>query len=84
MNKNLGSTSLRGKKRTTNPMHSFDKLPVPLRNWLHEAVLPWSPKSARRIWDKAVSKGKGTEGALRALQNAEMRTLARDKERLVV
>ena len=81
---NIGSTSLRAKKRNSNPMQSFDSLPAPLRSWLHEAVLPWSPKSARRIWDRAVSKGKGTHGALMALQHAEMRTLARDKERLVL
>jgi len=83
MKTNLGSTSLRGKKREHFPMNAYDKLPAPLRGWLCEAVLPWSPKSAKRIWVKALSKGKSAEGALMALQNAEERTLARDKHRVL-
>ncbi|KAB7615790.1 hypothetical protein F9L33_03235 [Amylibacter sp. SFDW26] len=67
MNKNLGSTSLRGKKRVVNPVQSYDTLPAPLRVWLSEVVLPWPPKSAKRIWVKTLSKGENAEGALMAL-----------------
>ena len=34
-------------------MQVYDALPRELRFWLASACLPWSPASARRIWDKA-------------------------------
>ncbi len=84
MSTNIGSTSLRSKKRNGNPMNSYDQLPAPLRVWLSQAVLPWSPKSAKRIWIKALSNGKSADGALMALQTAEERTLAKDKDRMII
>ncbi|SEO03381.1 hypothetical protein SAMN05216227_104114 [Pseudorhodobacter antarcticus] len=79
MNRNLGKTSLRRKKREGNPMHSYDALPAPLRHWLSQAALPWSPASAQRVWAKASAKGLGAQDALQALSRAENRTLARDR-----
>lgn len=79
MNRNLGKTSLRRKKREGNPMHSYDALPAPLRHWLSQAALPWSPASARRLWAKASAKGLGPQDALQALSHAEQRTLSRDR-----
>lgn len=79
MTRNLGATSLRRKNRNADPMRSYDALPVPLRRWLAQACLPWSPASARRLWNRACAKGLNAEDALAALSKAEKRTLARDR-----
>lgn len=79
MNRNIGHTSLRRKKRRGDPMAVFDGLPAPLRQWLSQAALPWSPVSARRIWTKSIAKGMTAEETLEALSRAEARTLARDR-----
>lgn len=79
MTRNLGATSLRRKNRSADPMRSYDALPVPLRRWLADARLPWSPTSARRVWTRARERGLGPEEALAALSKAEERTLARDR-----
>ena len=60
-------------------MATFDSLPAPLRAWLTEAALPWSPTSARRIWTKGLAKGLTPEETLLSLSQAETRTLARDR-----
>ncbi|WP_254892394.1 DUF6525 family protein [Roseovarius sp. A-2] len=49
MNRNLGRSSLRRKKRCSDAMAEYGNLPSPLRQWLSEAALPWSPASARRF-----------------------------------
>ncbi|WP_299416313.1 DUF6525 family protein [uncultured Sulfitobacter sp.] len=77
--RNLGQTSLRGKRRATDPMQTYDALPAPLRQWLGQAALPWSPASARRLWEKAHSKGACVEETLSALSQAEAKTLSRDR-----
>ncbi|MEO0912662.1 MAG: DUF6525 family protein [Pseudomonadota bacterium] len=77
---NIGSTSLRRKRRNGRPMDAYDALPAPLRRWLSEAALPWSPTSARRIWNKANARGLSPEETLRVLAEAETKTLARDKQ----
>jgi hypothetical protein len=82
MNCNLGATSLRRKRRSGDPMKNYDALPEPLRNWLSQAALPWSPDSAQRIWKRAHSQGQSAQDALRALSHAEERTLARDRQSL--
>lgn len=79
MKRNLGQTSLRGKSRTGNIMRSFDQLPKPLRLWLTNAALPWSPASAKKIWKKSMSDGLNVDEALARLTQAEQRSLARDK-----
>ncbi|MEL6463661.1 MAG: DUF6525 family protein [Pseudomonadota bacterium] len=83
MTRNLGATSLRRKKRSVDPMRSYDALPAPLRRWLAEASLPWSPASARRVWVRACAKGLSPEDALLALTQAEQRTLARDRHAII-
>jgi len=40
MTGNLGQSSLRGKRRSGDPMSAYDSLPAPLRLWLSEAALP--------------------------------------------
>ncbi|PJI84675.1 hypothetical protein BC777_3736 [Yoonia maricola] len=79
MSRNLGATSLRRKHRAADPMRSYDALPAPLRRWLAEAALPWSPASARRVWNRACARGLDPEAALSALSKAEARTLSRDR-----
>ncbi|MBM1689978.1 DUF6525 family protein [Sulfitobacter geojensis] len=79
MTRNLGATSLRRKNRNADPMRSYDALPAPLRRWLAQACLPWSPASARRLWNRACAKGLNAEDALAALSKAEKRTLAQDR-----
>lgn len=61
-------------------MAAFDGLPAPLRQWLSQAALPWSPTSARRIWAKQRAKGLSPEEVLASLSLAEARTLARDRQ----
>ena len=77
--RNLGESSLRRRRRSGHPMATYDRLPAPLRHWLAEAALPWSPASARRIWAKARAKGMSVEDALALLRQAEARTLAQDR-----
>ena len=79
MSRNLGQSSLRRKRRGGDPMVAYDGLPAPLRQWLSEAALPWSPASVRRIWSKSKAKGMTPEETLLSLNQAEARTLARDR-----
>ncbi|WP_275113691.1 DUF6525 family protein [Roseobacter cerasinus] len=76
--RNLGQSSLRRHRRARDPMAVFDGLPAPLRQWLSQAALPWSPASAHRIWSTSRSKGLSPEEALVSLSRAEARMLARD------
>lgn len=80
MNRNLGQTSLRRKRRSGDPMNVYDGLPAPLRQWMAQAALPWSPTSVQRIWSKSQAKGLSEEEALSSLSQAEARTLARDRQ----
>jgi hypothetical protein len=79
MTGNLGSTALKRRRRATDPMMTYDTLPQPLRRWLAEAALPWSPKSCKRIWEKARRNGLSVDDAIIALTEAERKTLSRDK-----
>ncbi|MDO6590020.1 hypothetical protein DS901_01580 [Loktanella sp. D2R18] len=79
MNRNLGDTSLRRKRRSVDPMRAYDALPTPLRKWLSQAALPWSPTSARKIWKRGQAQGLSADETLNLLCQAETRTLARDK-----
>ncbi|WP_368185655.1 DUF6525 family protein [Aestuariibius sp. HNIBRBA575] len=79
---NLGQTSLRGKRRARNSMQTYDTLPPVLRAWLCQAALPWSPSSARKIWQRAQAKGLSADDTLALLQRSERQTLARDEHAL--
>ena len=61
-------------------MDAFDGLPQPVRQWVAQAALPWSPTSVRRIWSKSRARGLSDEEALLTLAQAEARTLARDRQ----
>lgn len=76
------NTTLRGRPRA-NPMAEFDALPPPLRRWLAEASLPWSPRSVRKIWLRALAQhGGDVTAALVVLERAAQKTLARDLPRI--
>ncbi len=66
------------RRRCEDPMAAYDRLPPDLRKWLREAKLPWSPKSCRAIWTKAIRQGLSAEDALDRLDRAELRTLQRE------
>ncbi|QHQ35806.1 DUF6525 family protein [Algicella marina] len=74
---NLGATGLRTRRRGKDPMREFDALPTPLRHWLAQASLPWSPASCRRIWLRARDRGEPIDVVLARLQMAERQSLAR-------
>jgi hypothetical protein len=70
------SSALKG-RRSADPMREFDALPPELRRWLSEASLPWSARSARKIWRRGLAQG-GVAEALGRLERAERATLRRD------
>ena len=78
---NLGHTSLRTRRRSRNPMYEFDRLPKPLRGWLNEAILPWSPVSVRRVWLKSIKEGLSNQEVLKSLRRAEVKALRREKRK---
>ncbi|MEO0916060.1 MAG: DUF6525 family protein [Pseudomonadota bacterium] len=82
MHGNLGQCNLRRRRRAGSPMAAFDRLPAPLRKWLSEAALPWSPSSARRIWIKSRAQGLSVEEAIASLTSAEAKLLERDRHSL--
>ena len=71
------ASSLRRRHRS-DPMQAFDTLPPVLRRWLHQAALPWSAASARRIWRQVLAEGATIETVVARLDRAERRTLSRD------
>lgn len=75
---NLGATALPRRRRKTDPMRDFDRLPPELRAWVAGAALPWSPKSCLRLWHRACAAGASPTEALARLDDTESRMLARD------
>ncbi|MFD0857833.1 DUF6525 family protein [Roseovarius aquimarinus] len=78
MRRNLGATSLRRRRRHGSPMDVYDTLPSPLRRWMSEAALPWSPESCRRIWVRLRAEGAPVEEVLGTLARVEAKCLERD------
>lgn len=78
MNGNLGATRLKRRRCRQDPMRVFDTLPPELRVWLTTAMLPWSPRSCARIWQKARREGLSTAQAIARLSQSEQRALQRD------
>jgi hypothetical protein len=65
--------------RVAGGLDAYDRLPAPLRRWLAQAVLPWSVRSARRLWQRALAESGGDVArALARLDEAEARQLARE------
>lgn len=75
---NLGRTGLRARRRATDPMADYDRLPADLRAWIAGAVLPWSPRSVARTFRSAlIRRGGDRVAALGDLAAAEARRLSR-------
>ena len=56
MQNNIGHTKLKTRRRQSNPLQEFDCLPPQLREWLRYAVLPWAPRSVRRIYNRSIAR----------------------------
>ncbi|SEB08185.1 DUF6525 family protein [Rubrimonas cliftonensis] len=77
MRRNL-ATRLR-RRASRNPMRDYDRAPPPLRAWLADAILPWSPKSALRVYERALGRSGGDiAAALTELDRRETALVARD------
>lgn len=74
---NLGSTGLKRRARSEDPMEAYDRLPRELRLWMQNAKLPWSPASCRAVWRKTKARGDDLSQTLASLDRAEAATLAR-------
>lgn len=73
------ASSLRRSRRALDPMAAYDRLPEELRQWLAQAALPWSPRSALRLWRRALARSKGNRArALAYLSEVEWAMLQRD------
>ena len=72
MLKNLNS-SLRRKKKHRDPMKCYEELPYELRQWLASALLPCSPRSALKAYEKALQTIGSSEGALAELDKKQIR-----------
>ncbi|WP_269812840.1 DUF6525 family protein [Pontibaca salina] len=75
---NRGTTSLKLKRRSEDPMREYDRLPAELRAWLASAILPWRPRSVRRAFDKAVARTSDRASALQELNRLQERLVAKD------
>lgn len=77
MKRNLSSRLPRSKPAS---MRAFDRLPPRLRNWLHQAALPWSAASALALWQRALRETGCETAALARLSATEARLIARDAQ----
>lgn len=75
---NRGATRLKLRRRSTDPMREYDALPQPLRHWVAQAALPWSPTSCLTIWRRTLNTGGGPDEAITRLNRAEAAMLARN------
>lgn len=76
-------TGLKRRRRSCHPMSEFDQLPSALRQWLAQAVLPWSATSVRRQWNAALRQSSGNEAeAIKRLDQTQARLVALDADRV--
>lgn len=79
---NRGTTSLKSKGSSRNPMREFDRLPPPLRSWVAGATLPWRARSVQKAYDKALARTGDPARALRELDRLQMALVSKDAERI--
>lgn len=79
---NRGTTSLKRKHRQICPMRAYDSLPTDLRAWLSNAALPWSARSVKRAYDKAMSKTGNRALAFQELDRLQARLIAKDASQI--
>lgn len=79
LRRNLGNSSLKRRRRSGSTMTEYDQLPTDLRIWLAGAVLPWSPRSLKRLWPEVLKQvGDDPEAAQQRLSEIEAGQIARD------
>ncbi|RBI84904.1 hypothetical protein DRV85_09540 [Rhodosalinus halophilus] len=62
-----------------NPLAEYDDLPPPLRAWLAQAAMPWSPRSALKIWQRVLRRSGGdVRRAQQEMTRIEAARLAED------
>ncbi|WP_297779368.1 DUF6525 family protein [uncultured Roseovarius sp.] len=77
MARNLRSPAAR--RRPAEGLTDYDHLPGPARRWLAQAALPWSARSVRVVWSRALRAAGGCEAAaLARLDRIEGQALARE------
>ena len=79
MRRNVGETKLRKRRRQSDAMSDFDKMPIILRKWLNEAALPWGPKSVLRVYNKAFLRTGDPTLALADLDRVQKIQLSKDR-----
>ena len=79
MRRNIGETKLRKRRKQSDPMSDFDKMPIILRKWLNEAALPWGPKSVLRAYKKAFLRTGDSTLALADLDRVQKIQLSKDR-----
>ncbi|MFV0243954.1 MAG: DUF6525 family protein [Qingshengfaniella sp.] len=76
-------STLKCRRRVSDPMAAYDRLPMDLRLWLAQAALPWSARSALNVWRRALRVCDGDVAAARLyLQRIEQARLVRDVRRV--
>ena len=75
---NRGRTSLICRRPSVAPMQAYDALPPELRAWVAQAALPWSARSVRAAYGKALAKSGDPSKALAKLDQLQQALLARD------
>ena len=73
-------SSPRARTRRGCAMAAHDRLPPELRAWLIHATLPWSAKSALRLWTRALRKTGCPVAAQATLTAAEAHSLALERQ----
>ena len=80
MRSNRGNTNLRVRRRKSNSFQEFDRLPEQLREWLRNAVLPWSSRSVQRIYQRVIATTGDVSFAIAELERLQELQLAKDKQ----
>ena len=80
MRSNRGNTNLRIRRRKSNSFQEFDSLPKQLREWLRNAVLPWSSRSVQRVYQRVIETTGDISFAIAELERLQELQLAKDKQ----
>ena len=80
MKNKLCKTKLTNRQRRKDSLREFESLQRKLREWLRNAILPWSPKSVRRVYHRAFSNTGNIDTALAELERIQERQLAKDAQ----
>ena len=81
MRSNRGNTNLRIRRRKSNSFQEFDRLPEQLREWLRNAVLPWSSRSVKRVYQRVITTTGDVSFAIAELERLQELQLAKDKQK---